>query len=77
MNSCLDKIHKGQEIKLLSYGSAPQMYRRRLLAMGLTCGLVVTIAHIAPLGDPITLKIRGVMIVLRRAEMKDLIWECL
>jgi len=43
--------------------------------MGLTYGVVVTVEHIAPLGDPIALNVRGVIVVLRQVELNDLGWE--
>jgi ferrous iron transport protein A len=69
-NCCL-----GQKFKLLNFGQAPVSYRRKLLAMGLTCGVVVTIEHIAPLGDPSALNVRGAILVLRQVELNDLGWE--
>ncbi len=43
-------------------------YRARLLAFGLTMGTRVEVVRVAPLGDPMEILVRGVHIMLRRAE---------
>lgn len=43
-------------------------YKKKLLAMGLTPGTEFTVTHIAPLGDPVEIKVRGFRLSLRRAE---------
>ena len=49
-----------------SQGAAP--YRQRLLAMGLTPGTPFTVLHMAPLGDPIAILVRGITLSLRKTE---------
>ena len=39
--------------------------RRRLLDMGITPGTVVTVRKVAPMGDPIELKLRGYILTIR------------
>ncbi|WP_299406267.1 ferrous iron transport protein A [Acaryochloris sp. IP29b_bin.148] len=48
-------------------------YKKKLLAMGLTPGTEFTVTHIAPLGDPVEIKIRGFRLSLRQAEAALLI----
>ncbi|WP_299489597.1 ferrous iron transport protein A [Acaryochloris sp. IP29b_bin.137] len=48
-------------------------YKKKLLAMGLTPGTEFTVTHIAPLGDPIEIKVRGFRLSLRQAEAALLI----
>lgn len=43
-------------------------YRRRLMAMGLTPGTSFTVTRLAPLGDPIQLKVRHSALTLRKDE---------
>ncbi|MFA5120446.1 ferrous iron transport protein A [Zavarzinia sp.] len=43
-------------------------YRRRLMAMGLTPGVSFEITRVAPLGDPVEIRVRGYAMSLRRAE---------
>ena len=42
--------------------------RKRLLDMGLTKGVTVTVVRIAPLGDPIEIELRGFRLTLRKHE---------
>ena len=39
--------------------------RRRLLDMGITPGTVVNVRKVAPMGDPIELKLRGYILTIR------------
>jgi len=43
-------------------------YRRRLLAMGLTPGTSFSVTRVAPLGDPIQLRVRNSALSLRKDE---------
>lgn len=47
--------------------------RRRLMDMGVVAGTPVKIERVAPLGDPIELKLKGFHLSLRREEAGD-IW---
>ncbi len=42
--------------------------RQRLLDMGLTKGVRVTVRKVAPLGDPLEVTVRGYELSLRKAE---------
>ena len=42
--------------------------RRRLMDMGLTRGVMVTVRKVAPLGDPIEVTVRGYELSLRKAD---------
>lgn len=50
--------------KVLGHG----VIRRRLMDMGLTRGVMITIRKVAPLGDPIEISVRGYELTLRKAE---------
>lgn len=49
---------------------ASKELRQRLLAMGFVEGTNVKVHSVAPLGDPITVKIMGFSLALRRSEAK-------
>jgi len=55
---------KATVVKLAGSGSV----RRRLLDMGATAGTVVEVERVAPLGDPIEVKIKGYHLSLRTEE---------
>ena len=42
--------------------------RRRIMDMGLTKGVAVTVRKLAPLGDPMELTVRGYELSLRKAD---------
>ena len=42
--------------------------KRRLMDMGLTRGVLVTVRKLAPLGDPIEITLRGYELSLRKAD---------
>lgn len=41
---------------------------RRLMEMGLTPGTAVTVVRVAPLGDPLELRVRSSAVSIRRAD---------
>lgn len=45
---------------------------RRLMEMGLLPGTRVEVRRVAPLGDPIELRLRGYALCIRRAEAADI-----
>jgi ferrous iron transport protein A len=40
----------------------------RLLDLGFTPGEVVAVTHLAPLGDPLVVRVRGALLALRKRE---------
>ncbi len=59
------KIGKSAHVvKLHSEGAL----RRRIMDMGITRGVAITVRKVAPLGDPIEITVRGYELSLRRAD---------
>lgn len=48
------------------------LLRRRLFEMGLTKGVEVCVKKIAPLGDPVSIELRGYELCLRKDELKNI-----
>lgn len=46
---------------------------QRLRDLGLTSGTRIEVVRSAPLGDPIELRVRGVMLTLRRADAEHVL----
>lgn len=44
--------------------------RRRIMDMGITKGVTITVRKVAPLGDPIEINVRGYELSLRKADAK-------
>ena len=49
--------------------------RRRVMDMGITKGVEITVEGKAPMGDPIEIQVRGYNLSLRRNEAKDILVE--
>ena len=69
---CLDQLIIGQNAIVTNIGSSNQIFRRRLLDMGITKGTKVTIKKVSPLGDPIDILVRGYELCLRRDDLKTI-----
>ena len=63
----LDQIRPGTSVKLISVKGGGQI-KKRLTEMGLTRGSVVTVERIAPMGDPMDIRLRGYRLSLRMEE---------
>jgi len=77
MSHCLADIDAKQKVKVVSLGSAGSVFRKKLLAMGLTPGIEVNITRKAPLGGPLELSLRGFSLSLRRNEAEEIQVELL
>ncbi len=42
--------------------------KRRIMDMGITKGVIVTVRKVAPLGDPVEVTVRGYELSLRKAD---------
>jgi ferrous iron transport protein A len=49
--------------------------RKKLLSFGLTPGTTFDIIRIAPLGDPVEIKVRGFLLSLRKSELELINYE--
>lgn len=68
----IKNLKPGDKAILSGYNDTDGRYRRKLLAMGLTRGIEVTLKKIAPLGDPVELEVRGFSLSLRKSEAEAL-----
>ncbi len=65
----LDKLPKGYIGKVIQIATPDQKLKRRLMDMGITEGVQVSIKKIAPLGDPIDITLRGYELCLRKVDL--------
>ena len=63
----LDKLKPGQKGKIVRVGSAGAV-KRRIVEMGVVRGTPVEVIKVAPLGDPIEVKVKGYNLSLRKEE---------
>lgn len=64
----LSQLRAGARARVLGYEKSDPAYRKRLLAMGLTRGAELELVRIAPLGDPVQIRVRGCVLSVRKAE---------
>ena len=68
----LSDLKIGQVAKVIALHSDNKALRRRLLDMGITKGVDITIKKIAPLGDPVDIELRGYELCIRKDDMKNI-----
>ncbi len=68
----LRDMKEGDSGRVADYDSKFMPYRQKLLAMGLTPGTEFKIIRIAPLGDPVEIRVRGTDLSLRSDEVAGL-----
>ena len=59
----------GDSARVVGFDKSFLPYRQKMLAMGLTPGTQFTVIRIAPLGDPIEIRVRGTDLSLRQNEV--------
>jgi ferrous iron transport protein A len=69
----LDTLIPGEKGVVVRLSASTFEIRQRLLEMGLTNGSAIEVIRLAPLGDPIEIKIRGYRLSLRSKEAKAVI----
>lgn len=70
----LEQLTRGQRARIVRIGGQRAL-RRRLLDMGLVTGETVTLTAIAPLGDPLELRVKGYRLSLRKEEARLVVVE--
>lgn len=75
MTTSLKCLSVGDSGRIIGFDQTGGVYRKKLLAMGLTPGTPFTITRFAPLGDPVEIKIRGFSLSLRKDEASVLLIE--
>lgn len=63
----LDRLEPGKSAKVARLAGEGAV-KRRIMDMGITKGVEVTVRKVAPLGDPIEITVRGYELSLRRDE---------
>jgi len=64
-------VKPGDTVKVKKIGGC-NVTKRRIMEMGLTKGVEVSVRKVAPLGDPVEIAVRGYELSLRKADI-DLI----
>jgi ferrous iron transport protein A len=64
----ISELKVGDRAKVAGYTETGRGYRRKLLTMGLTPGAEIAVARVAPMGDPVEIRVRGFSLSLRKEE---------
>lgn len=67
----LDQLPIGKSSRIIQVGGEGAL-RCRLLDMGLTPRTVVTLQKVAPMGDPLEIRVRGYELTLRAEDAKKI-----
>ncbi len=68
----LARLKVGEKGRLIGFGRENKAFRRRLLDMGLTKGVLIEIKQISPLGDPVSVVLRGYQLCLRKEDTENI-----
>ena len=72
MSTTLRDLAVGDWGRVAGYAEGGRAYRRKLLSMGLTPGTELEVIRLAPLGDPVEIRVRGTAVSLRKGEAQAL-----
>lgn len=72
LHTKLKEMHAGDQGRVQGFEEGGRGYRRKLLSMGLTPGVEFQVVRVAPLGDPVEVRVRGTSVSLRKAEAEAL-----
>lgn len=72
----LDRLRPGIHAKVVKI-TAKGAIRQRIMDMGITSGSEIVVEKVAPMGDPIEVKVKGYALALRNTEAKGVIAEIL
>jgi len=71
MSSTLNELKPGERARIEKVGGSGAV-KRRIRDMGVTNGSLVEVVRVAPMGDPIDVKVRGYHLSLRKEEAADI-----
>jgi Fe2+ transport system protein FeoA len=63
----LDQLKPGDSGRIANVAGDARS-RRRIVDMGVTPGVLVEVERVAPLGDPIEVRVRGYRLLVRKSE---------
>ncbi len=72
---CLSELGLNQKGKIISVFHPNFSLRMRLLDMGLTKNVIVTITKLSPFGNPMSIMFRNYELVMRKQDLKNIMVE--
>lgn len=73
-NVTLDTVSPGKKARVVSINGDGSI-KKRVTEMGVTRGSVLEVERVAPLGDPMDIKVRGYRLSLRKEEASHIVVE--
>ncbi|WP_029009798.1 FeoA family protein [Azospirillum halopraeferens] len=73
----ISAMKPGDRARITGFEKGRRDYREKLLSMGMVPGTEFALTRIAPLGDPVEIRVRGFAMSLRRQEADALKVEVL
>jgi len=70
----LNEIEIKKKVKVVQIVPGSKV-RKRIMDMGITNGVEITVEGKAPMGDPIEIQVRGYKLSLRKNEARDILVE--
>ncbi|MCD6521669.1 ferrous iron transport protein A [Candidatus Calescamantes bacterium] len=70
----LNELFKGEKGKIIKV-EGDRILKRRLRDMGVIPGEIIEVVRIAPLGDPLEIKVKGYYLSLRKREAEKITVE--
>lgn len=64
----ISQLSPGDRARIVGLSRSRLEYRQKLMSMGLTPGVEFQITRVAPLGDPVEIRVRGFAMSLRKTE---------
>ena len=75
MRTTLDQLKVGQKCQVISIDIADKQRKRHLLDMGVTRGTKIKIKRTAPMGDPVSIELRGYVLCVSKKDLSQIIVE--
>lgn len=72
MSVTLKDLAVGERGQVVGFAEGGRAYRKKLLSMGLTPGTLLEVVRVAPMGDPVEIRVRGTSVSLRIGEAEAL-----
>lgn len=66
----LSNLRINKKAKVVSINILNQSVKRHILEMGLVRGTIIRVCKIAPMGDPISIELRGYELAIRKEEAR-------
>ncbi len=73
----LSDLKVGQKARVIALNETNKEIKRHLLDMGITRGTIISIKQIAPMGDPVNIKLRGYELCIRKKDLHKIDVEVL